>query len=141
VSDLYHRLGGLYGQLGLGQKIGLALGMSLVTTLVGMAIIVALPADHFSRVPDADSRRRHPLLHWGIVIVKNAAGLAVLPLAIVTLIGPGPGLVFTLIAFSLLDIPGKRNLERKLLTRPSIIRSINDLRARVGRPPLVIDPR
>jgi hypothetical protein len=72
-------------------------------------------------------------------VAKNAAGLAVLPLAIITLIGPGPGIVFTLISLSLLDFPGKRALERKLLTRPGVVRSLNGLRAKVGRAPLVID--
>ena len=139
MSDLYHRVGGFYGQLSLGQKIGLVVAMTVVTTLVGMAIIVWLPADHFQRVPAPV--RRHPIIHWSVIILKNALGIAVLPLAIVTLIGPGPGVVFTLIAFSLLDFPGKRTLERKLLTRPGVMRSINDLRARAGRAPLFIDPQ
>jgi hypothetical protein len=139
VADLYHHLKALYTGLGLPWQIGLAVGLSVLTTVAGLGIVVSLPADHF-RVSARGKTRRHPIIHWTLIIAKNAAGLAVLPLAIFTLIGPGPGIVFTLIAFSLLDFPGKHALERKLLTRPGVVRSLNNLRARVGRAPLVIDP-
>ena len=135
--DLYHRLAELYGRFGWGAKIGFAVVLGVVSTLVGLAIVVSLPAEHFAR--DRAAKRRHPVVHWALLVAKNAAGLAVLPLAIITLIGPGPGIVFTLISLSLLDFPGKRALERKLLTRPGVVRSINGLRAKVGRAPLVID--
>ena len=39
----------------------------------------------------------------------------------------------------MLDFPGKRRLERRLIGRPRILRSINRLRARFNRPPLVMD--
>jgi hypothetical protein len=138
VLDLYHWLGGLYGRFGLAAKIGLAVGLSLVTTVAGVAIVVWLPADHFCH-RGAGARRRHPVVRWALLVLKNAAGLLVLPLAVVTLIGPGPGILFSLIALSLLDFPGKHALERKLLSRPGVIRSINGLRARWGRPPLVVE--
>ena len=54
---------------------------------------------------------------------------------------PGPGLVFILVALSLLDFPGKRVLEAKLLGRPAVLQFMNNMRRRFGRPPLVIAPR
>jgi len=39
----------------------------------------------------------------------------------------------------LLDFPGKRRLEQKLLSRPQILKTINRLRARFGKQALEID--
>jgi len=52
---------------------------------------------------------------------------------------PGPGLVFMLLGLSLLDFPGKRNAERRILAVPAVIRFLNDVRARFGRAPLALD--
>jgi hypothetical protein len=52
---------------------------------------------------------------------------------------PGPGLVFILLGLSLLDFPGKRSLERRLLSVPRVQRFLNEVRERFGRPPLIID--
>ncbi len=49
---------------------------------------------------------------------------------------PGQGLLTILIGFILLDFPGKRALERRLVTRPAVIGAIDRLRARFGRPPM-----
>ena len=47
---------------------------------------------------------------------------------------PGQGLLTILIGLILLDFPGKRGLERRLVSRPSVLAAINRLRARFGRP-------
>jgi hypothetical protein len=39
---------------------------------------------------------------------------------------------------SLLDFPGKRRLERKIVSQPAVLRGINKLRHRFGQPPLTI---
>jgi hypothetical protein len=52
---------------------------------------------------------------------------------------PGPGLVFILIGLSLLDFPGKRSLERRLLAVPTVLRFLNEVRQRFRRPPLLIE--
>ena len=46
-----------------------------------------------------------------------------------------------LIGLMLIDLPGKRRLERKLVGRPRILRAINRLRKRFGSPPLVLGRR
>jgi hypothetical protein len=38
----------------------------------------------------------------------------------------------------LVDFPGKRRVERALVSRPGVRRAIDGLRARFGRPPLVL---
>jgi hypothetical protein len=127
----------------MGAKVGLIVAIALITTAAGMAVIVRLPAEHFVRKPPPDSWwRRHRIIRWTLLGLKNLLGLLVLPLGIfMTLpLVPGPGLVFVLLGLSLLDFPGKRKLERKIVERPTVIRFLNDLRASFGKPPFVIEP-
>lgn len=143
MPELYRRVIDAYGGLSLGAKVALIVGIALVTTAIGMAAIVRLPAEHFVQKPPPDSWwRRHRIVRWTALGLKNALGLLVLPLGILMALPmvPGPGLVFILLGLSLLDFPGKRKLERKLVGRPSVIRFLNDLRASFGKPPFVIGP-
>lgn len=145
MLDFYRRLAEAYGALATWAKVLLIAGLFVVTTVFAMALVVLLPADHFSGAPGGPPPwwRRHPVLRWTFLVLKNALGLIVLPLGIAMALPfvPGPGLVFILIGLSLLDFPGKRRLERALLGRPSVLRFLNDLRGQFGKPPLIIDPQ
>jgi hypothetical protein len=123
-------------------KVLVAGGLAVVTTAFGVAVIVLLPADHFSRLPDHDVWwRQHRALRWTGLILKNLVGLVLLPLGIFMALPlvPGPGLVFILVGLSLLDFPGKRRLERRLLRVPTVHQFIDRVRRRFGRPPLIVD--
>jgi hypothetical protein len=99
-------------------------------------ILVKIPADHFSK-----SRKTkfwsgpRPWLHAAKVIGKNIAGILLVALGVVlSLPGvPGQGLLTVLLGIMLLDFPGRDRLEQKLLSRPSIVNSINKLRGRFGK--------
>jgi hypothetical protein len=52
---------------------------------------------------------------------------------------PGQGLLTILIALILLDFPGKRSLERRIIARPKVLRAVNGLRTKAGRPPLHLE--
>jgi hypothetical protein len=49
---------------------------------------------------------------------------------------PGQGVLTILAGLLLMDVPGKRRIERRLLARPGVLSRVNWLRARFGRPPL-----
>src|SRR5262249_43016801 len=106
-------------------------------------MVVWIPPDHFKsdRLEPSSWWRSQPLLRGSGLFLKNGGGAVFLMLGFVMALPlvPGPGLVFMLLGLSLLDFPGKRNAERKLLAVPSVIRFINEVRARFGRPPLVLD--
>jgi hypothetical protein len=141
VIDFYRRLLEPFSNLGLATDAVIAVTAFLVTTAAAVAVVVLMPADHFSRPPGNDSTaRRHPVMRWGLIILKNVAGLVILPLGVIMALPlvPGPGLVFILVGLSLLDFPGKRSLERRLLAVRSVQRFLNRVRERFGRPPLVI---
>ena len=105
-------------------------------------ILVKLPKDHFSK------RRKtkfwsgpHPALHAAKVIGKNVAGVLLVALGVVLSIPgvPGQGLLTILLGVMLLDFPGRHRLEQKLLSKPSIVNSINRLRRRFDKEPLELN--
>lgn len=143
VIDLYRRLTAAFGGMGLVPYVIVVTTIFLVTTAFAVGVVVWLPADHFSRPPgEGTLARRHPVLRWTLVVLKNLLGAVILPLGVVMALPlvPGPGLVFILVGLSLLDFPGKRSLERRLLATPTVYRFLNRVRHRFSRPPLVIRP-
>jgi hypothetical protein len=118
----------------------------LVTFAVNLAIVsfilVKIPADHFRK--DRQTKfwsGPKPAVHALAVIGKNILGILLVALGIVlSLPGvPGQGLLTVLLGIMLLDFPGRDSLERKLLKRPEIIKTINRLRGRFDKPPLELD--
>jgi hypothetical protein len=143
VLEFFRPVFDAYGGLSLGAKVALIVGIALITTVAGMAVIVRLPPDHFVDKPVQPTWwRRHRILRWSALVVKNAIGVVVVLLGIVMSMPmvPGPGLVFLLLGISLLDFPGKKKLERQLVRRPSVMRFLNDLRGSFGKAPFVVEP-
>ena len=119
---------------------------SVLLSVGGLAVVgvllVRLPSTYFCHSsPRSFWIDRHPLIRWTGLVVKNLLGaLAVVLGVILTLPGiPGPGLLLVLIGITLLDFPRKRELERRLVSRPRILGTINQLRRRYGKPPLILD--
>ena len=72
--------------------------------------------------------------------VKNLFGAVLVVLGIILSVPglPGQGLLTVVAGLFLLDFPGKRSLLYKLVSRPLLLRSINRLRTKFSRPPLVV---
>jgi len=72
------------------------------------------------------------------ILAKNVAGLVLVMIGLVMALPgvPGQGVLTMIIGVTLLDFPGKRRLERRLMGRPWVLRNINRLRARFKHPPL-----
>ncbi len=129
---------------------GVLLGAALfLVTLVGSLLVVGfllvkLPATYFQEFhPRGVWADRHPFLRLTALGGKNVLGAILVAVgAILTLPGvPGQGLLTMLVGLMLLDLPGKRRLERRIVGRPRILRAINRLRRRFGRLPLVLGSR
>jgi len=123
--------GGLW--LGIGISAVLAVGSIVLVVIV----VIHWPAEHFKLlVPGAGGLpvKRHVLASIG----RNVGGgLLVLLGLVMALPGiPGQGVLTMIVGLTLIDFPGKRGLERRLIGRPHILRAINRLRARFGRAPL-----
>nr|ALS89354.1 high-affinity nickel-transport protein [uncultured bacterium] len=112
----------------------------VLSVLIVAVVVVKIPANYFSPhyqqdfLPDASWFTR-----WGAVIVKNIVGLVLIAAGIVMLIGPGQGVLTILIGLMMMDIPGKRPLEARIIQRPGVLSAVNSLRARYNKPPLILD--
>ena len=103
-------------------------------------ILIRLPQDYFCEShPRTWLKDRHPVLRLIALALKNFVGWILLLGGIAMLVLPGQGLLTILIGVSLMDFPGKRAIERKLVSRPLILQAINRIRQRFDRPPLVIE--
>jgi hypothetical protein len=98
---------------------------------------VRLPKDYFTaprRKPLA-VLECHSLLRPVIVVAKNLFGAMLVAAGLLMLVVPGQGMLTIVVGLLLLDFPGKFRLERWLVSRPTVWRSINWLRRRAGREP------
>ena len=102
-------------------------------------LVARIPADYFiDRKRHLNrSRRLHPLLYYSLFVVKNLLGILLLLAGIAMLVLPGQGIITLLIGITLMNFPGKFTLERHLVSQSGIFNSINWLRKRSGKPPLI----
>jgi len=131
-----------YGGLPFVAKAAVAVGVPLLTTVVGLGVAIRMPTDTFvSKKPVATLGKT---LGWrGFVwVAKNGIGACLFLLGVVLAIPlvPGPGALFMLLGLGIADFPGKRRVELRLLRLPGVLSSINRLRARFGQPPLIDPP-
>ncbi|HEX9919042.1 MAG TPA: hypothetical protein VGA87_07745 [Pyrinomonadaceae bacterium] len=137
----------LTNALGLtGQGVIWIILFSVVTFLASIAatvvVLVKLPDTYFKAEHEREFWvERHPALRWGGLILKNLLGAVLVLFGVVmSLPGvPGQGVLTILMGVMLLDFPGKRRLELKLVSRPKVLRAINRIRGRFDRPPLLLD--
>jgi hypothetical protein len=102
-------------------------------------ILVRLPPHYFDeRHPRKWMENHHPVLRLIGHVVKNVVGFVLLAAGIAMLVLPGQGILTMLIGISLVDFPGKRQLERKLIGQPAVLNTINKVREKFGRPPLTV---
>jgi Putative transmembrane protein (PGPGW) len=111
------------------------------TLIVVFFILVRLPADYFDvRVPRPWMQDHHPVLRVVGHILKNVVGAVFLFAGFLMLFLPGQGVLTMLIGISMLDFPGKRKIEAKLIGQPTILGVINTMRRKYAKPPLVLAP-
>lgn len=115
-----------------------SLGLFVGTLLIVPVLIARMRPDHFMRrdpPPDA-FLGRHPLVRWSGKVLKNVVGAGLVLMGVAMLVLPGQGILTILIGLSLLDFPGKRQLELRLVRQRHVRRSIDWIRERAHQPPL-----
>jgi hypothetical protein len=139
VLDISRITGWLEQYAALGTVLLVASVVMLVGSLwVAHRFLTTIPADYFTHQHKRFERwnNSHAALRWTLIIGKNALGGLLILAGIVMIFTPGQGILSLLLGLTLIDIPGKRTLERKIIQRPSVLRVVNHLRARAGKPPL-----
>jgi archaellum biogenesis protein FlaJ (TadC family) len=124
------------------------IGLSAVSALMFVGslfvlrfLLIRMPADYFVRERQAggDWLGQHPAMRVLATLIKNVVGVVLLVLGVIMLFTPGQGVLLILVGVSLLDVPGKRAIELRIVSNPTVLRTINHLRAKAGRPPIVVD--
>jgi hypothetical protein len=114
---------------------GVSLLMFVVTLLAFPLVIIYLPEDYFvrHRRDPAHQIRRHPAVWLGLTVLKNIVGAGLILAGIAMLILPGQGVLTVLIGTTLVNFPGKYTLERRIVSRPSVAKTLNRIREAAGR--------
>ncbi len=115
--------------------------VSFVGSLMLIPVLaVRIPEDYFAE----EQRHRwepwaheHPVIRWSLLIAKNLLGYLFIILGIAMLVLPGQGVLTILIGIMFINFPGKYRLERWAVMREPVLRTINRLRQRAGRAPLI----
>lgn len=116
----------------------LSIASLVLAALLLPVLVVRLPADHFVAAR-RDLARRRGFGAWIGHVGKNLLGFVFVLAGIAMLLLPGQGLLTILIGLLMVDFPGKRALERRIVRRPAILRAMNRLRERRGKPPLLLE--
>jgi len=118
----------------------------LVTFAISLAIVsfimVKIPPEYFRKdTPRELWSDKHPIVRFLGIFLKNLLGILLVALGIVMSIPgvPGQGILTILLGIMLLDFPGKRDLEHRLVSQPRVFNAINKLRHRFGKDSLVLD--
>jgi len=114
---------------------------SLVIGLVTVRVfLVRIPPDYFALSGGAatTATRRRPVWSAPLLVCKNLLGCVLVAAGVAMLVLPGQGVLTILVGVMLLDFPGKLRLERWIVGHRPVRESIDWLRRRAGRPPLVL---
>ena len=104
--------------------------------------VVRIPADYFTHKKRHHKRpeKYPPVIRIIVLVIKNILGLILFCAGILMLILPGQGLFTMFIGMMMINFPGKYKLERWIVERGPVLKSINWLRRRAGHDPLMTHP-
>lgn len=118
-----------------------AIASAVVSVLVVGAVLARLPSDFFVNHAARGTRIRHPILRILWIILRNLFGYFLIVLGVVLSFPgvPGQGILTILMGVILIDFPGKYRVERWFISRRVVLSGVNRLRARLNRPPLILE--
>lgn len=143
LTGIWEWLVGFWASLTWG-RIAWGILFSVITIIASYGLIVVgmikIPADYFSSTYVREiNKDNHFSIRWTAFIVKNVVGFLLIIAGIIMIFTPGPGVPTILLGLIMMDIPGKRPLEARLIQRPMVLSAVNDLRAKYNKPPLIMD--
>jgi len=128
----------------LGWMVAVSIATLVLSILTTPFIVIRMREDYFlggRRIPEGSFKGQHPVLRLTVLVLKNLLGLLLLLAGITMLALPGQGLITVLMGLLLMNFPGKRSFELRIISIPSILKSINWIRAKARHPPLKLPPR
>lgn len=111
----------------------------IISLILVPMLVVRIPADYFTHHKRHHKRpeKYPPSIRIIVLVIKNLIGLVLVLAGILMLVLPGQGLFTMFVGILMMNFPGKYKLERWVVERGPILKSINWLRARAGHTPLL----
>jgi hypothetical protein len=118
--------------------VSVSIASFIVSILFCTLVIAYLPPDYF--VPNRQVNRiNHPVLRIGLKCLKNLFAVVLVIVGLIQIPLPGQGVLTILIGIIISDLPGKRKLERRIISSSAVLATANSIRSRFKRPLLVLD--
>lgn len=118
--------------------------ISLATVIVSFVavpiVIRRMPYDYFLEDSEAAEqlREQHPVLRVLFLILKNLIGGILVIGGLIMFLTPGQGVLTLLIGLLLMDFPGKRGLEIRLMKLKPVKKAVDWIRSKGEKRPLVL---
>ena len=129
------------GSVQVGVAVAIALASIALSVGATVFVVVRLPEDYFVTTdrPLPLAGRALPL-RIAARVGLNLVGLALIAVGVLLSVPgiPGQGLLTILLGLMLVDLPGRRGLERWLVRRRLVHGAIDRVRLRFGRPPILL---
>ena len=115
-----------------------SLAMVVLLVLAAPWLLVRLPDDYLT----ATTRRRPfaadspPVIRAVVFVLRNALGVILVIAGLAMLLTPGQGVLTLLAGLMLTTLPGKRRLLCWILSRRTVLRTVNAIRRRKNAAPL-----
>ena len=123
------------------HSVLIGLGVSsifiFILSLLGVSWFVAqIPEDYFLTTKRSPSglEKKAPVLRLLLLIGKNFLGVCLIAGGLLMLVLPGQGLITIITGLLLIDYPGKFQLEQKIVSIPSVLRTLNWIRRKAKKP-------
>ena len=108
-------------------------------SLISMRWLAGLiPSDYFIKKDVSKFKINNPLLWYLVLLIKNILGYSLIIGGIMMLVLPGQGLFTIIIGLMLSNYPGKYYIEKRFVEIPAVFKSINWLRAKSNKPPIIL---
>lgn len=108
-------------------------------SLVSMRWLAGLiPSDYFINKEESSFKKKNFFLWWLVLLIKNTIGYSLIIGGIMMLVLPGQGLFTIIIGLMLSNYPGKYYIEKRFIEIPAIFKSINWLRAKSNKAPIIL---
>ena len=127
-------------RLVLGMFAGFSVIMFFASILSLPFLVSFIPTDYFQYAEPYRVHHtfKHPVIRLSIIITKNILGWLLIITGAILLVLPGQGLITIIVGLLLINFPGKRNVERKLVSNKKVLHVINWLRKKRNKEPLLV---
>lgn len=110
----------------------------ILTMILIPILVLRIPENYFVKEdpPPSESWNISVVLRVFFLITKNLLGIIFLIAGLIMLLTPGQGILTIFIGILLTNFPGKRTIERKIISKPKILKTINWVRKKAKHRPL-----